>query len=145
MLFRSRMSDHHSGLVAAHQPDGRSFCDDFWSRLRPSPPDRIRCCGGVAGAEFAVLVNMNTNTVKSEIHAKVGEIAKNLGKDAKRLRTDELIPLTGLLDSAGLMELMMWFEATYDLEIDQADFTMDNFGSIDSMTAYLKRAREQKP
>jgi acyl carrier protein len=88
---------------------------------------------------------MNTNTVKSEIHAKVGEIAKNLGKDAKRLRTDELIPLTGLLDSAGLMELMMWFEATYDLEIDQADFTMDNFGSIDSMTAYLKRAREQKP
>lgn len=87
---------------------------------------------------------MNTNTVKSEIHAKFVDIAKHLGKDAKRLRTDELIPHTGLLDSAGLMELMMWFEATYDLEIDQADFTMDNFGSIDSMTAYLERARAQK-
>jgi hypothetical protein len=39
------------------------------------------------------------------------------------------------------MELMMWFEATYDLSIEQADFTMDNFGSIDSMAAYLERAR----
>ena len=79
--------------------------------------------------------------VKRAIQAKVVEIAKSLGKNAQKLRSDELIPHTGLLDSAGLMELMMWFEATYALSIEQADFTMDNFGSIDSMAAYLERAR----
>lgn len=84
---------------------------------------------------------MNPSNVKSAIHNKVVEIAKGLGKDARKLGSHEIIPSTGLLDSAGLMELMMWFEVTYDLIIDQADMTIANFGSVDSMAAYLERQR----
>jgi acyl carrier protein len=75
------------------------------------------------------------------IHAKVVEIAKALGKDAGNLRTSDSIPASGLLDSAGLMELMMWFEEHFGLVIDQEDFTIENFATIDSMAAYLERAR----
>jgi acyl carrier protein len=84
---------------------------------------------------------VDPNNVKSSIHNKVVEIAKGLGKDARKLGSDEVIPSTGLLDSAGLMELMMWFEVTYSLTIDQADMTIDNLGSIDSMAAYLASHR----
>jgi D-alanine--poly(phosphoribitol) ligase subunit 2 len=75
------------------------------------------------------------------IHAKVVEIAKQLGNDARKLRFDEEIPASGLLDSAGLMELMMWFEAEFGLTVDQEDLTIENFGTIDAMVQYLIRSQ----
>ena len=81
----------------------------------------------------------NARDAQATIHAQVVEIAKQLGNDASKLRFDEEIPASGLLDSAGLMELMMWFETAYDLTIDQDDLTIANFGTIDAMVAYLMR------
>ena len=81
----------------------------------------------------------NARDEQAAIHAQVVEIARPLGNDASKLRFDEEIPSSGLLDSAGLMELMMWFETTYDLNIDQDDLTIANFGTIDAMVAYLER------
>jgi acyl carrier protein len=79
--------------------------------------------------------------VQNAVHSRIVEIAANLGRDARLLRPDEEIPASGLLDSAGLMELMMWFEEEYALAIEQEDITVANFGTIDAMTAYLARAR----
>jgi D-alanine--poly(phosphoribitol) ligase subunit 2 len=84
---------------------------------------------------------MNASDPQAAIHAKIVEIARQLGNDASKLRFDEEIPASGLLDSAGLMELMMWFETAYDLSIDQDDLTIANFGTIDAMVAYLKRTQ----
>jgi acyl carrier protein len=83
----------------------------------------------------------NARDAQATIHAQVVEIAKQLGNDASKLRFDEEIPASGLLDSAGLMELMMWFETAYDLTIDQDDLTIANFGTIDAMVRYLLRNR----
>jgi acyl carrier protein len=84
---------------------------------------------------------MNASDPQAAIHAKIVEIARQLGNDASKLRFDEEIPASGLLDSAGLMELMMWFETAYDLTIDQDDLTIANFGTIDAMVAYLMRTQ----
>jgi D-alanine--poly(phosphoribitol) ligase subunit 2 len=81
----------------------------------------------------------NARDAQAAIHAQVVEIARRLGNDASKLKFDEEIPSSGLLDSAGLMELMMWFETAYDLNIDQDDLTIANFGTIDAMVAYLAR------
>jgi D-alanine--poly(phosphoribitol) ligase subunit 2 len=81
----------------------------------------------------------NARDAQAAIHAQIVEIARQLGNDARKLRFDEEIPASGLLDSAGLMELMMWFETAYDLTIDQDDLTIANFGTIDAMVAYLMR------
>jgi acyl carrier protein len=81
----------------------------------------------------------NARDAQAAIHAQVVEIARQLGNDASKLKFDEEIPSSGLLDSAGLMELMMWFEAAYDMTIDQDDLTVANFGTIDAMVAYLAR------
>jgi acyl carrier protein len=75
------------------------------------------------------------------IRNQVIQIARQLGKDARSLRTDQVIPVTGFLDSAGLMELITWYETTYDLNISQDEFTIENFGTVDAMVGYLERSR----
>jgi D-alanine--poly(phosphoribitol) ligase subunit 2 len=82
---------------------------------------------------------MSTDT-RQQIHAKVDQLARELGRDASKLRFDEEIPSTGLLDSAAIMELIMWIEGAYDITIAQEDLTLANFGTIDSIAGYLERA-----
>ena len=77
---------------------------------------------------------------RQQIHAKIVELASQLGRDASKLRFDEDIPSTGLLDSAAIMELILWLEGAYEFEIPQEDLTLANLGTIDSMSAYLARA-----
>jgi acyl carrier protein len=74
--------------------------------------------------------------IKEAIRRKILELARELGRKARNVRDDEEIPATGLLDSAALMELVMWFETTYDLSVDQSEITMENFGTIDAMASY---------
>jgi hypothetical protein len=50
-----------------------------------------------------------TQTSRRQIPAKMVELARQLGRDASHLRFDEDIPATGLLDSAAIMELILWF------------------------------------
>jgi D-alanine--poly(phosphoribitol) ligase subunit 2 len=77
--------------------------------------------------------------IKQTIHEKVVELAAQLGNDARSLKYDQAIPPAGLLDSAALMELIVWFETTYDLSIEQNEITMDNFGTIDAMASFWER------
>jgi len=76
---------------------------------------------------------------KTVIHAKIVELARELGNDARALRNDQVIPDTGLLDSPALLELIMFYEQTFALDVDQEDLTLENFGTIDSMAAYLDK------
>ena len=39
------------------------------------------------------------------------------------------------------MELMIWFEAEFELSIPQEDFTLENFGSVDQMASYVEAHR----
>ncbi len=75
-----------------------------------------------------------------DIHVKVIELARLRGVRNAELRDDDLIPDTGLLDSAAIMELIVWFEDRFGLSIDQADLTIENFGSVNAMVGYLARA-----
>jgi acyl carrier protein len=76
---------------------------------------------------------------KSVIHAKIVELARELGNDARSLRNDQVIPDTGLLDSPALLELILFYEQTFGLEVDQEDLTLDDFGTIDAMAAYIEK------
>ncbi len=79
-------------------------------------------------------------TVEKAIEAKVIELARALGHaNARSLHPDEAIPDTGWLDSASLMELMLWYETSYGIEIPQEDLNLENFGTIRAMADYLKR------
>ncbi len=81
-------------------------------------------------------------TTTDRIREKVREIARSLGRDARRLGDDEIIPQSGLLDSAAILELIVWVETEFGLELDQDELSLDNFGSIRRMTDFIE-ARQQ--
>lgn len=81
---------------------------------------------------------MNT---ADRIRRQVQEIAKGLGKNARTLTDDEILPQTGLLDSAAILELILWVETEFGLDIDQQELSLDNFGSIRRMATFIDARR----
>ncbi len=71
------------------------------------------------------------------MRAKVVELAKDLGMDASGVTDDDILPATGLLDSNAILELVVWFETTYDFPIKQEEINIDNLGSINAMADFL--------
>jgi len=49
----------------------------------------------------------------------------------------------GIVDSQGVMELVMFVEDTYKIQIDDLDVTPDNFDSVSKLAAYIRRKMEQ--
>ena len=86
-------------------------------------------------------MNLDSAAIEAAIKAHVIGIADALGADASDLQPDEVIPATGLIDSAGLLELIAWFESAYDFSIPADELTIDNLGTIQGMTRYLRRRK----
>jgi acyl carrier protein len=68
---------------------------------------------------------------------KVQELAKQLGRNASGVSDDDILPETGVLDSAAIIELVVWVETEFGIDIDQDELSLDNFGSIRRMTSFI--------
>src|SRR4029079_8403324 len=97
---------------------------DAWRHVRPSSVDRLRRARRASTAVDPRGTDMNA---RNDVRAKVLELASRARAKTSTLRDDEVIPETGLLDSAAIMELIVWFETRFDVEIDQGDLTIENF------------------
>ena len=82
-------------------------------------------------------MSLDREAVKAAIRAKVIELAQALDIDARGLADSDIIPATGLLDSTAILELVVWYEQTYDFPLKQDEINIDNLGSIDAMTDFL--------
>lgn len=82
-------------------------------------------------------MKLERDTIKAAIRTKVIELAKNLGEDASEITDDEIIPATGALDSAAILELIVWYESTYDFPLKQEEINIDNLGTINAMADFL--------
>ena len=85
---------------------------------------------------------LDQEEVRSAIRAKVIELARNLGVDASELRNDEIIPATGYLDSAAILELVVWYENEYDVPLRQDEINIDNLGTVDAMVQFLLQRKQ---
>ena len=81
--------------------------------------------------------SLDREAVKAAIRSQVIELARALGMDASEIGDDDVIPATGLLDSTAVIQLVVWYEQTYDLPLKQEEINIDNLGSINSMTEFL--------
>lgn len=86
-------------------------------------------------------MNLDSDAIIAAIKQEIVRIADRLDCDASELQEDELIPASGLIDSAGLLELIAWFEAAYDLSIPPPDLTIDNLGTMKAMADYVRRRK----
>jgi acyl carrier protein len=67
-------------------------------------------------------------------------IATDLLSDPDRvIATDEELLAGGLVDSMGIMNLVFFIEQQYGIQIDSGDVTIDNFGTLALIDAYLSR------
>ena len=82
-------------------------------------------------------MRLERDSVREAIRAKVIALARALNIDASELRDDDIIPATGYLDSTAILELIVWYETTYELPLKQEEINVDNLGSVDAMTAFL--------
>jgi acyl carrier protein len=87
-------------------------------------------------------MNLNPDQIKAAIRNKVIELAKALDMDASGVTDEDILPATGLLDSGAILELVVWFEASYDFRIKQEDMNIDNLGSINAMTNFLLSSKQ---
>jgi D-alanine--poly(phosphoribitol) ligase subunit 2 len=79
--------------------------------------------------------------VKHAIRNRIIEMADRRRIDARSLQDSDVIPESGVLDSAGIMELIVWLEMTFDITIEQADLTLENFGTLEAIAHYLRRMK----
>ena len=49
---------------------------------------------------------------------------------------------TGILDSTGIMELILFIEETFQLKVTDDEMAPENLDSIDSLVAYVERKQQ---
>jgi len=82
-------------------------------------------------------MNLDREAIKAAVRGKVIELAKNLGMDASDIGDDDIIPATGFVDSAAILELVVWYEDAYQMPLKQEEINIDNLGSINSMADFV--------
>ncbi len=56
---------------------------------------------------------------------------------------DESLIRVGLFDSFGIIELVAFLEATWNVEITQEDFTVERMGSVNKMARLIAEKRSK--
>ena len=59
--------------------------------------------------------------------------------DAGQLRDETSFLEQGIIDSTGILELVMFLEETYSIKVAQEDMLPENLDSINSIDAFLAR------
>ncbi len=75
-----------------------------------------------------------------EIQAKLRDyIAQNLlfSDNGYGYDDDDSFLEEGIVDSVGIMELVLFIEETYGLSVEDQDLTPDNFDSINKLAHYI--------
>jgi acyl carrier protein len=62
-----------------------------------------------------------------------------LGGSGLELKGSDSLLEVGVIDSVGVLELIEHLEATYELQIPDADVLPENLDSIDAITQYVSR------
>ena len=58
--------------------------------------------------------------------------------EEKKLGNDDSFMDTGIIDSTGILELLRFLEATFDIKITDEELIPDNLDSINKIVAFLQ-------
>jgi acyl carrier protein len=72
----------------------------------------------------------------------LAEVAVDLGK--KSLGPDEDLLEQGIIDSLGIMKLVLFLEESYGIQVNDQDIIPENFQCISSMVKYVEQQLKNK-
>jgi acyl carrier protein len=61
--------------------------------------------------------------------------------DASSLRDDVSLMQTGVIDSTGVLELIMFLQEQFGLEVADEEMLPENLDSVQAITAFVKRKK----
>jgi acyl carrier protein len=64
------------------------------------------------------------------------------GREATSIGDDEDLLGSGLVDSVGMMSLVLFIEEEFGVDVPPEDVIIENFLSVRTIDAYLQRRRE---
>ena len=73
----------------------------------------------------------------AELRVILGDVAGKLGQDAGGVADDDIIPDTGVLDSAGLLEFVVLIDEKYALALEPEEMTIENLGSLAAIADFV--------
>lgn len=86
-------------------------------------------------------MDLQTNTLdEALIRAQVREFLQQnflFDGDVSEIGDDDSLLERGIVDSTGVLELVLFAEETYGITVDHADLLPENFDSISSLAAYV--------
>jgi len=82
---------------------------------------------------------MDTQSVIADFITKELAIGRT-----KELHPDDDLLATGVLDSLGLMQLVLFIEERLGVKVPDEDVVIENFRSVSALTAYLARLDGRK-
>lgn len=88
--------------------------------------------------------NVSDNATSKQIMASLrGFLLEELldGETISDVDPDENLLLSGLVDSTGAVRLAMHVEETFDIEVQATEFTLENFGTLNALAAFVLRKR----
>jgi acyl carrier protein len=84
---------------------------------------------------------------ESNIKTKVKEFIKDnflLGAESKNFNDDDSFFKKGIIDSTGVLELVSFVEATFDIKVEDEELMPDNFDSIDKVVVFIIKKKSQR-
>ena len=57
--------------------------------------------------------------------------------------SDDALLEEGIIDSLGLLEVVTFIETEFDISVDDAEVTLDNFGSVNAIAAFVKSSKNE--
>ena len=81
----------------------------------------------------------DTETAAASIQAFIADDLL-MGQGVEFGRDDALLE-EGIIDSLGLLEVVTFIETEFDVFVDDADVTLDSFGSVNAMATYVETLR----
>jgi acyl carrier protein len=84
-------------------------------------------------------------TIIADLRVLLREVAGRLGQDSSRVAEDDIIPDTGVLDSAGLLEFVVLIDEKYALALEPEEMTIDNLGSLAAIADFVLARKAARP
>lgn len=72
------------------------------------------------------------------IEALIAFIADEVAQEEASIDGGTDLLLTGLVDSLGVVMIVVWIETQLDIAIDPGDVVLENFQTVDQMATYLR-------
>lgn len=79
---------------------------------------------------------MSSNVVREQVRDFITENFLYARPDFELQDSDPLLG-KGIIDSMGVMEVVVFLEEQFGLEVDDADITEENLGTLEAITQYV--------